>query len=67
MCGITGLIGLNGKKITEISEVRKMMNAIIHRGPDDSGMAAFRVERRVFWMMRYSPVTFGTELWDSED
>lgn len=50
MCGITGLIGLNGKKITEISEVRKMMNAIIHRGPDDSGMAAFRVESQASFL-----------------
>src|SRR5699024_11317344 len=50
MCGITGLIGLNGEKITEISEVRKMMNAIIHRGPDDSGMAAFRVESQASFL-----------------
>ncbi|MBU2633969.1 MAG: asparagine synthase (glutamine-hydrolyzing) [Nanoarchaeota archaeon] len=32
MCGITGFIGLNDK-----NKIRRMTNAIVHRGPDDFG------------------------------
>lgn len=37
MCGIVGQINLNNQKVFE-RNIRKMMNAIKHRGPDDSGI-----------------------------
>src|SRR5437867_6170166 len=36
MCGIAGLLSLNGKPIFE-DEVRAMCDAMVHRGPDDAG------------------------------
>lgn len=36
MCGITGLIHLNGAPVSP-PLLKKMTNAIIHRGPDDEG------------------------------
>ena len=36
MCGITGIINLNGKAVT-LNELKKMTNSIKHRGPDHEG------------------------------
>ena len=36
MCGITGIINLNGKPVT-LNELKNMTNAISHRGPDNEG------------------------------
>ena len=36
MCGITGIINLNGKPVT-LNELKNMTNAIKHRGPDHEG------------------------------
>jgi len=42
MCGIAGIVKLNGPAAPEIiAAVRRMMEAQIHRGPDDSGIVAF--------------------------
>lgn len=40
MCGIAGLLDLSGRRAPEHSQdiVRKMLGAIQHRGPDDSGL-----------------------------
>lgn len=37
MCGICGVIGLEPKEASE-PVVRRMMNAMVHRGPDDEGI-----------------------------
>lgn len=39
MCGISGIINLDGKPVGE-SELSAMMQAMKHRGPDDNGMFA---------------------------
>ncbi|MEF3280268.1 MAG: asparagine synthase (glutamine-hydrolyzing) [Elusimicrobiota bacterium] len=36
MCGICGIININSEKI-EFSELKKMNDLLIHRGPDDEG------------------------------
>ena len=36
MCGITGLINLNGEHVSPII-LKKMTDAIVHRGPDGEG------------------------------
>ncbi len=36
MCGIAGLVNLTGEPVT-IDQLKKMTDAIIHRGPDDEG------------------------------
>ncbi len=36
MCGIAGIVSLEGRQIHEW-ELRDMCNAIVHRGPDDAG------------------------------
>jgi asparagine synthase (glutamine-hydrolysing) len=37
MCGITGIINNKNKKPVLIDEIKRMNDAIIHRGPDDEG------------------------------
>jgi len=39
MCGICGVIGINAKEASE-PLVRRMMAAMVHRGPDDEGVLA---------------------------
>jgi asparagine synthase (glutamine-hydrolysing) len=39
MCGIAGLFSLDGKPVSE-SEVQKMCDAMVHRGPNDDGYYA---------------------------
>jgi len=39
MCGISGIINLDGKPVVE-SQLSAMMQAMKHRGPDDNGMFA---------------------------
>ena len=36
MCGITGIINRNGEKISP-KILKRMTDAIVHRGPDDEG------------------------------
>src|SRR5246127_34859 len=36
MCGIAGIVSLEGKPVLE-QELRNMCSAIAHRGPDDEG------------------------------
>ena len=37
MCGIAGIVSLEGPRDIELSRVRRMADAIVHRGPDDDG------------------------------
>ena len=37
MCGICGVIGIESKEAGE-AVVRRMMRAIVHRGPDEEGL-----------------------------
>ena len=41
MCGIAGIVGANRAVRIEEASVRRMCDAIIHRGPDDEGILAF--------------------------
>lgn len=41
MCGITGYINTNSRKIENTSTILSMLKAQKHRGPDDSGIRAF--------------------------
>ena len=36
MCGIAGLVNLNGEAVSS-EDLKKMTDAIIHRGPDGEG------------------------------
>lgn len=38
MCGICGKLSLNEGRPVERSDIKKMMDALYHRGPDDDGM-----------------------------
>ncbi len=38
MCGITGALDLSGKRIFHQEQLLNMMNAILHRGPDEEGI-----------------------------
>jgi len=38
MCGIAGIVGLNGAKVPEKNIVSNMLMELAHRGPDDSGL-----------------------------
>ena len=38
MCGITGVVSFNPKKIIRESQLRRMTDEIAHRGPDDNGI-----------------------------
>lgn len=44
MCGIVGIIKLNGKKIQGTKEICNMMQLQKHRGPDDAGIFAFNFD-----------------------
>ena len=37
MCGIAGIVDLSGRRTTPLGVVRRMTQAIIHRGPDEEG------------------------------
>jgi asparagine synthetase B (glutamine-hydrolysing) len=39
MCGIAGFVNREGERATS-EEVRRMINTIVHRGPDDEGIHA---------------------------
>lgn len=41
MCGIVGMIGTKNRKIENSSKIFEMMDAQIHRGPNDSGAVTF--------------------------
>ena len=41
MCGIAGIVSLEGKPVFE-QEVRDMCSSIAHRGPDDEGFTSAR-------------------------
>ena len=55
MCGIAGAVDLAGRRAPHPSVLRRMADAIIHRGPDDDGylelphlgLAAERVDNLV--------------------
>lgn len=40
MCGIAGLLGVTGDPATAVHDVSEMTASLIHRGPDDSGLAS---------------------------
>jgi asparagine synthase (glutamine-hydrolysing) len=40
MCGIAGMVGASRNDRIEEAAVRRMCNAIVHRGPDDEGILA---------------------------
>lgn len=42
MCGIAGIVGSNRSDQIPESTVRRMCDAIIHRGPDDEGLLAWQ-------------------------
>ena len=37
MCGIAGLIDLNGRRDADLATLAHMAQAIVHRGPDEAG------------------------------
>jgi asparagine synthase (glutamine-hydrolysing) len=37
MCGIAGIIGTQQDDIVDVDDVRRMCQALVHRGPDDEG------------------------------
>jgi len=41
MCGIAGCVGRDEEQVTA-QEVRRMIDTIVHRGPDDEGIHAQR-------------------------
>lgn len=41
VCGIAGIVGREGEAVT-VGQVRKMTDALVHRGPDDEGILAQR-------------------------
>ena len=47
MCGISGILALNHKKISE-EEINNMNDKIFHRGPDSSGI--FIEDNIAIWM-----------------
>ena len=51
MCGIAGIIGGNNNSIQTLT---KMMHAIKHRGPDDSGVYSNEINRVYFGSQRLS-------------
>ena len=51
MCGIAGVLGLTGER-PDPALVRRMLERLIHRGPDDEGIAA--LEGAVLGMRRLS-------------
>jgi asparagine synthase (glutamine-hydrolysing) len=42
MCGIAGMVSSDRTQHIEEAAVRQMCNAIVHRGPDDEGILAYR-------------------------
>src|SRR5499427_7863254 len=40
MCGIAGMVGRDGDGLVQASDVRRMCNMIVHRGPDSEGVFA---------------------------
>lgn len=40
MCGVAGIVNLNGKGNNDVAVVTAMLSAIRHRGPDESGIYA---------------------------
>lgn len=47
MCGIAGIVNLDGKHL-DTNALRNMCNQIIHRGPDDEGYVLFGVNSEPF-------------------
>src|ERR1022692_2689943 len=39
MCGIAGILGVGGDTAAAIHDVKQMTASLVHRGPDDSGLA----------------------------
>ena len=37
MCGICGIVEFNKNVSVELSDIKKMSDSLIHRGPDDDG------------------------------
>ncbi|MGH9740612.1 MAG: asparagine synthase (glutamine-hydrolyzing) [Candidatus Acidiferrales bacterium] len=64
MCGICGVIGIESREANEAS-VRRMMAAMVHRGPDDEGL--FAASRAAVGMRRLSIVDLpggGQPVWN---
>jgi asparagine synthase (glutamine-hydrolysing) len=40
MCGIAGILGVGGDTAAAIHDVKQMTASLVHRGPDDSGLAS---------------------------
>jgi asparagine synthase (glutamine-hydrolysing) len=59
MCGIVGIVGLNGRP-TSIEELRGMCAALVHRGPDDEGMYLGSGRRAGLAMRRLSIIDITT-------
>ena len=49
MCGIAGIL-VNGSKHDSLSDIKKMLNSLRHRGPDDEGYAFFNCKGRKMWL-----------------
>ena len=52
MCGIVGIVRSDGAPLVPLEDVRRMADAIVHRGPDDEGFYAS--EHAVLGMRRLS-------------
>src|SRR5579872_6468235 len=59
MCGIVGIIGLNGRPVSS-EELRGMCAALVHRGPDDEGLYLESGRRAGLAMRRLSIIDVKT-------
>lgn len=48
MCGIAGIISLEGKALNTQNRIDKMVMSQIHRGPDDNGIAAINISGKKY-------------------
>lgn len=45
MCGVSGIVSLDGKKIKDLEKkIRLMMQMLHHRGPDQNGLYISQTE-----------------------
>lgn len=58
MCGIAGQISMDNKVYPDISELEKMLQLILHRGPDGKGI--YQDNTAVFGMRRLSIIDLNT-------
>lgn len=60
MCGIAGQIALAGGTVVRLDDVRRMTDAMVHRGPDDEGFFMDAAHRMALGMRRLSIIDVTT-------